>query len=340
MKPPSKKITILLIVCACIIIGTFLFKNVDWATKINSLLNPSKQSVSDKNATELVDSSMDKDSDNDGLKDWEEVLWHTDPHNPDTDGDGTPDGAEVKEGRDPTIPNTAPAGSPPNDLLKKTTVLKNIIENSTASSTNATDAFSKEFLAQYLNSSEVGQPMSTSSKDELIGNLVAEQTTGTPPPQYTASDIQVSTDGSQEAIHSYGNSLGEVITDNQVTDLDNELSILNDAVTNQNKERLNDLDPIIQKYQAIVTGALKINVPPSAATLHLNFINTVNDLARSISPMKLVIDDPLTTLKSLNTYSSARDALVKSISDFADYFKANGVVFNTTEYGYTFRTGI
>ncbi len=42
------------------------------------------------------------DTDHDGLLNWEEKLWGTDPNNPDTDGDGTSDGEEVKEGRDPT----------------------------------------------------------------------------------------------------------------------------------------------------------------------------------------------------------------------------------------------
>ena len=35
---------------------------------------------------------LQKDSDGDGLPDWEEALFGTNPHNPDTDGDGTSDG--------------------------------------------------------------------------------------------------------------------------------------------------------------------------------------------------------------------------------------------------------
>lgn len=44
-----------------------------------------------------------KDSDNDGLKDWEEELYHTNPRNPDTDGDGYLDGEEVDSGHNPLI---------------------------------------------------------------------------------------------------------------------------------------------------------------------------------------------------------------------------------------------
>ena len=43
------------------------------------------------------------DSDNDGLKDGEEVyIYDTNPLNNDTDGDGITDGNEVSEGSDPT----------------------------------------------------------------------------------------------------------------------------------------------------------------------------------------------------------------------------------------------
>src|SRR3989344_2433154 len=45
--------------------------------------------------------SPEIDTDKDGLRDWEEVLWHSNPNIADTDKDGTPDGAEVMTQRDP-----------------------------------------------------------------------------------------------------------------------------------------------------------------------------------------------------------------------------------------------
>jgi len=43
------------------------------------------------------------DTDNDGLRDWEEELFKTDPRNPDTDGDGYLDGEEVNSGHNPLV---------------------------------------------------------------------------------------------------------------------------------------------------------------------------------------------------------------------------------------------
>jgi chemotaxis protein histidine kinase CheA len=48
-----------------------------------------------------------KDSDQDGLSDWQEVILDTNPFNPDTDGDGYLDGSEYKLGYDPKKPGLA-----------------------------------------------------------------------------------------------------------------------------------------------------------------------------------------------------------------------------------------
>jgi len=79
------KIPLIVIILAVILIAGGL---------IFALKYPNKKFLSEQNL---------KDSDNDGLKDWEEELCHTNPYNPDTDGDGYLDGEEVDSGRNPLV---------------------------------------------------------------------------------------------------------------------------------------------------------------------------------------------------------------------------------------------
>ncbi len=336
MKLPSKKIIVLLVAAVLLVGGTFFFKYFSWQIHLNPFQSKTQDATASlENSKKIAQNEINKDSDKDGLKDWEEKLWKTNPNDPDTDKDGTPDGQEVQEGRDPTA-----AG--PNDALKKETAVKNFLENSGGNSTNSTERLSQEFFAEYLSTKQSNEAMSDTQKEALIGNLVAkEASTASNLKKYTLSDFTTISDGSQEAIHSYGNTLGEIIITNATSDLkENELSILQTAITNQDKEKLNDLDPIISRYKKVLEQSLKTGVPPTASTLHLNFINAVSGLIESITKMKSVIEDPLASLKSLSLYGDSRDALIKSITDFSNYFKANGVVFNSNEYGYTFRSGL
>ncbi|MDD4989187.1 MAG: hypothetical protein PHV42_02050 [Candidatus Pacebacteria bacterium] len=336
MTRPSNKIIILLIVAVLIVGGTFFFKN--FGGKIN--WNPFASKTPDTQNQDqqvLAENEINKDSDNDGLKDWEEKLWKTDLNNPDTDGDGTPDGEEVKEGRDPTIPNTAPTGTTPNDTITKAVAIKKIIENSGDENLNATDKLSRAFLAEYLGTKPSSGVMSDADKSALIGTLAANSITQSTYKHHDSTELKILEDGSQAAIKNYGNILGKIIITNTRAKLENETSILQSALTSGDKTILSGLDPIIARYRTIIEQGMKISIPPTATVLHLNFINALTDLAESINNMKVVFEDPLTTLNSLSAYSRAEIELEQSIRDLNDYFQKNGVVFSKNEYGYTFR---
>ncbi|MDD5068037.1 MAG: hypothetical protein PHS53_01555 [Candidatus Pacebacteria bacterium] len=328
MNRPSNKIIILLVIAILVVGGAFFFKNFDW-TKIR---NPfaSKTETQNQNLQVLAENEINKDSDQDGLKDWEEKLWKTDPSSSDTDKDGTSDGEEVKEGRDPKL-----AG--PNDKISKDAAIQKIIQSSETENLNPTEKLSREFLAQYLGTNPSGGTLTDAEKNALIGNLTAESITPFTYKRHSASELKVLPDGSAETIRAYGNILGKIIVLNTKIKLESETTILQSALAGEDKEKLKELDPIIARYTTIVSQGMKISVPPTAAELHIHFMNALTDLAESASRMKVVFEDPLTTLKSLSAYSEAETELTTSIADLQDYFSKNGVVFNKNEYGYTFR---
>ncbi len=87
-------IAIILLLIAGFIVGGYLV-----------LESRSSKALSMKELTEnLAQNNFINDKDYDGLEDWEEEIYKTDPNNPDTDGDGYLDGEEVAAGYDPNIP--------------------------------------------------------------------------------------------------------------------------------------------------------------------------------------------------------------------------------------------
>ena len=79
--------------------------------------------------------NLTEDDDKDGLKNWEEQIYQTDPKNPDTDGDGANDGEEITQGRDPLKKG-------PNDKI----VIKNEAGEAETRTTNLTDEFTENFI--------------------------------------------------------------------------------------------------------------------------------------------------------------------------------------------------
>ncbi len=330
MPRPSKKIILLLVVAVVIVAGTFIYLHLPAKveTSQNQLL--AEESAA-QNAIEL---QADKDSDNDDLKDWEEVLWHTDPHNPDTDHDGTPDGEEVKESRDPAL-----AG--PNDKITQGVVLKKFLQSAEAPDLNPTERLSQDFFAEYLAARNSGTALSDDQKSKLIENIAGSQDLSAPKTNiYGLGDVKTSPDTSAAAIRNYGNTLGSIIIKNSTADLEGELDILQTALQNQDKAKLDELDPIIARYKEVIKESLTVNVPATAVNLQIEFLNATNDLTESISKMKIVLEDPVSTLKNLTLYSQGRSELIQAVSDFNTFFLKNGVLFAPNEYGYTFRPGL
>ena len=94
---PNKKILFLIVFILLIFAGWFYFSDYK---------NKQTQYIAEQEKSPLVvaldtTSKLDADSDSDGLKDWEELLWKTDPSKTDTDGDGTNDNEEISLNRNP-----------------------------------------------------------------------------------------------------------------------------------------------------------------------------------------------------------------------------------------------
>jgi len=79
-------------------------EEVKWGTDPNKK-DTDGDGVSDweeiQNGTNPIGDGWQHDADNDGLIDADERFYGTDPLNPDTDGDGYQDGEEVKAGFNP-----------------------------------------------------------------------------------------------------------------------------------------------------------------------------------------------------------------------------------------------
>ncbi|MBL7155510.1 MAG: hypothetical protein ISS88_03385 [Candidatus Portnoybacteria bacterium] len=87
---------------------------------------------------ETIIESQDKDTDSDGLRDWEEELYKTSPYDPDTDNDGYLDGEEINSGHNPLV--KGPGDEIflfPLPLGEKYNITQHIFQNSTASLLNS-----------------------------------------------------------------------------------------------------------------------------------------------------------------------------------------------------------
>jgi len=307
---PSKKIVFVAVPLFALVVLVFFVTRPDGVAPARVVVNASPQGSS----SNLLD------DDGDGLKNWEEELWGTNPKIADTDGDGTPDGEETLAGRNPLV-----AG--PDDKITEENK-KGVLSKNSEALTSQTDLFAENYYLAFLEGKTAD---SSYSFNETLFNYLEK-----PLGEKTALSELRTVTTSKETVRLYGNRLGEVFKEYAFKEsvLENELSIIGRALENENPEILALLKNNINLYSEFAKKLKGISVPKSAVQTHLNLIHGYEDIAFSLQVSQKIIIDPLTGASGFEQYNIAISNVGGAIDDLRTYMILRGVQFTQKESGY------
>lgn len=333
---PSKRFNIifLLLITILIIIYYFSFyKN----NKTVYIISPDVG-----NKTKITESKT-LDSDLDGLPDWEEILWKTDPKNPDTDSDGTSDSAEIMASRSPIKPNTSPTNQEPNDKnIEPVTAIKESAED--LAKLTITEKMSRELYLQYINTRKISSALTTSDMENIVSKTMSHL------PEisfkvYSNKDILVSAPSDKITLQKYANDVAEIILTNLKTRTKDVDSIIN-AISNitddtkleeQTKEIFKRFDPLISKNLKTVSDLQKINVPEVFVVEHLKLLNSFQELYESLDIMQKSAGDLMVLVIFKSHYYTSAENLATALVEITKKVFSLGISFsNPNDYGYQF----
>jgi len=227
--------------------------------------------------TALIE-SQDKDSDNDGLKDWEEELYKTSPYDPDTDGDGYLDGEEINSGHNPLV--KAPGDDVflyPLPLGEKYNITQHIFQNSTTLLLDSYLLHKSEYLEDHPEITDPAQFLASvpqSIQRELVNQAIydnflyvmenSKEIFNQFPEIFdmTISDqeIKISQDNSKETIQIYLSKLSSLINSDDFFFQKNGVEILSETFETGDFSKLNG----IIKLNDAKTEQLKYLFVPSS----------------------------------------------------------------------------
>lgn len=305
LKTPSPKVLAFLIIVVILITTTivstkFLNKNTG---KIDAPINLTIQN----NLNEKLDP---KDTDGDGLSDWQEEIWGTDKNNVDSDGDGTSDGEEVNQNRSPIV-----AG--PNDkILDDREVTKGLIKESLARSKNNTDPnslttiLSKNLLLRLAQLEQSGQ-YNTQNATNLGKDLANQAFSEVKIPDKYPENIFLTFEGNdKEKLKIYAQKILDIQT--------NELLKLSP----DNK----DLDPIIKIYKNIAFQMSVMPVPKDILSVHAKIANGYFIAAEALINLKLSDTDPILGILSIPVYKKVSEEQPLLYKQLENYLKTNDII--------------
>lgn len=304
---PSKKI---LIALALLIVGIIALAVYGYYRGSTTNYSAGENLLSIVTSPE-TDTNSQIDSDHDGLPDWQEALYGTDPHNPDTDGDGTPDGQEIALGRNPLIKG-------PNDFLAP----KDSVATTSKDKENLTptDTFARDFFAKYMSLQKSGTQVTSENAEQIASDYLKSTTLPeVTAKQYSQKDLLI-TNSEKTDISIYQQTMNSIFTKYWPSDKNNELAIMQQSFSKNDTGALAQLTPIISAYQTVLDKSMAIPVPKTASTLHLNLINSLSIYIQTLKMISGTYTDSISGLVGLNTYQKNNANLFVATTNLRMYF--------------------
>ncbi|MEK7452783.1 MAG: hypothetical protein AAB614_00960 [Patescibacteria group bacterium] len=250
----------------------------------------------------------DADPDSDGLKNWEETTYKTDPRKFDTDDDGYSDGEEVLSGYNPIKPA-------PNDAL----------EGTDTTTPRPTPKNLTEYLSQLIiDKVATGEfkPVSdadTAPDSALINNeeILSEalvHIAATAEREFVLSrindsEIKISTkDTKKEEVFAYIASISAVLEDEKViTDIGlSEAEIIEKTVATKDKK---NIEKLIDFYQVGIDKIRKITTPKDFADIHKEQLAIFELTKKILIAIKNFEEDPATAAAAAEKYPDMKNIL-------------------------------
>lgn len=254
------------------------------------------------------------DSDGDGLMDWEETLWGTDPHNPDTDGNGITDNDQVShEGA---------------TFLASADTRSNNSQATIATTTpNTTDMVARELFGTYLSMKQTGG----ASRETLLAlaERVAERSDiYARPPVFTIHDIVQTTVDTQEAVRAYDTAVraGLQPFEKHAANKTNELLLISKVVESDNPEAKAELDAVVDDLETLLENLKAIPAPPSVATMHLDLINGLAFFSYCLDAFANLRTDPLRAATAAKLYPEAEQQFADALIALFSYLETTATL--------------
>lgn len=311
---PSKNIIALAFIALAIVSVAFILKNKALFTKDKTQEKVEEKTptlVADNTVNKLLSEDTTKDTDNDGLPDWEEALWSTDPKNPDTDGDKTTDGDEKKQKRNPL--KAGPDDGTKDDI--DTSLIEEDPSQSSGKKT-LTEEVAKTFFTRFMYLQQNGG-IDAASKDALLKEVSNLAENSFVYRKYSLNDLSIIEGTTPAQLKTFALELAKLQVGVVASIVKNQQNINNDFVV------LGDI------YSSSASAVMLLETPSELKNSVLAIANTYSKAGEAIRSFKRD-DDPVLATMGMQAYQQAQADQRVVLTSLSNYFTQNGIIFNTS----------
>ncbi len=257
----------------------------------------------------LQDNTFKKDTDKDGLFDWQERLYHTDINNKDTDGDGINDLAEVNRGTDPTDPFDKKRQEV--EIVKEQKETKKSYKED--ETLTKTDIVARDFFVKLMELKQSKLALNKNAQKQVIDELISSNQIVLTN-KYKIDDLKISKKISELK---FKNNLKKIISKYKINEFQSEIQLLSLYVKTNDKKYIAQIIQQVSQYRKLEKDLLDISVPESSGLLYLEYVNSFVLFIDIVETFDKFKDDPVLVSSMILLYNNVERRLTESSSALA-----------------------
>ena len=281
--------------------------------------------VDAQSTEQLLKAFAAKDTDSDGLPDWEESLYGTDANNPQSVQAGVSDKEAVAQGlvKPRFVTQTSAASQDAADTE---------VPGIDAAPDSVTDRFAQAFFKNYMATRGEEKP----TEEQVLKfaeDAVADLTASNEHPQaFNITDVRTGSVSMREYIASVERAFLKYPTKAGSP----ELEYVTAAVSGNDTSSLPKARAIAASYINQSEELMTLTVPAEARLAHLALANSVHRLGDVTNDMAAMDTDPMLGMLGIMQYQSAAYDAIVALASYSSLISNAGVSFVIGETGYDF----
>ena len=254
--------------------------------------------------------ALTRDQDADGLKDWEEGIFRTNPAVADTDADGTIDGDEIKQNRDPLTPNTSTDSEKPDDLAVTPAPLIVASDGSLSWTQNMTEEVSRSLLPDIVGPILSGKSPQSEDIAYKVSNFAflqnPEQIWGGAK-QYSAADIISSPRNDLASIAQMFLAITRAVSARMSVQQDAQSIIVNFVQDPRSENTQSAFLLYQQSMGGLIQDIRGVPIPPEYIGFILSYLNTLSKMHYSLALIANLENDPVSALIAIKALPQVQE---------------------------------
>jgi hypothetical protein len=189
-----------------------------------------------------------------------------------------------------------------------------------------TDQMSRDILSQYLIVAKNGDGLTPDMASQIVNNTLSLPDYKPSFVTYIKENLKIVKKDDPVTFETYSQKINQALMPVYYEVKVDPIAILMTSLQSDNETELKKLDPLIVINKKAIKTLVEMEVPESAASLHLYLLNTSSKILSNLEAIRVAVSDPVKIFTVIGDYSQNMSEFGKTVTSLNALLKQKTII--------------